>query len=140
MKLTRRELAAYAARHPHLTHQLVEIAKPSRAARRPREPSPGEEAVCAQLTAHGVAFEREFRFDPERRWRFDVALPPQLIAVEIEGGIWSGGRHTRPRGYLADLEKYNRAAELHWRVLRFSTAHALDGTAATAVLLALETR
>jgi len=64
--------------------------------------------------------ECEYRFDPERRWRFDFAWPSLQIAVEIEGGVWIRGRHVRPVGYLGDLEKYNRAVVLGWRVLRYA--------------------
>lgn len=66
----------------------------------------------------------EYRFHPTRKWRFDYAWPfvngkEAKIALEIEGGIWSGGRHTRGRGYIDDMEKYNEAARLGWRVFRF---------------------
>ena len=54
----------------------------------------------------------------ERRWRFDWAWPAQKIALEVEGGIWTGGRHTRGEGFVKDMEKYNAAAALGWRVLR----------------------
>ena len=40
------------------------------------------------------------------------------MALEIEGGVFSRGRHVRPMGFLADMEKYNAAAVLGWRVLR----------------------
>jgi hypothetical protein len=40
------------------------------------------------------------------------------VALEVEGGIWTRGRHTRPKGYLSDIEKYNEAALLRWCVLR----------------------
>ena len=62
---------------------------------------------------------REYRFHPTRRWRFDAAFLEHKIAVEMEGGIWTRGRHTRGRGYRRDLEKYNAATELGWRVFRF---------------------
>jgi very-short-patch-repair endonuclease len=62
----------------------------------------------------------EFRFHPKRRWRFDFAWPAEKIAVECEGGTWSGGRHTRGKGYEGDCEKYNEAVILGWRVLRFT--------------------
>lgn len=62
--------------------------------------------------------EPEFRFHDTRRWRFDYALPTCKIAIEVEGGVWTAGRHTRPRGFLGDMEKYNAAAALGWRVLR----------------------
>lgn len=52
-----------------------------------------------------------------RRWRFDFAWPMHWLALEVEGGIWTQGRHTRGTGALADLEKYSEAAILGWRVL-----------------------
>jgi hypothetical protein len=62
----------------------------------------------------------EHRFAPPRRWRFDWAWPDLLIAVEINGGVWSRGRHVRGKGYLADLEKINAAQALGWRVGQFA--------------------
>ena len=61
---------------------------------------------------------KEYRFHPTRRWRFDYALPQHKVAVEVEGGVWTGGRHIRPKGFLGDVEKYNAAAVLGWKVLR----------------------
>jgi hypothetical protein len=63
--------------------------------------------------------EREYRFHPTRRWRFDAALPDLMTAFEMEGGTWSGGRHIRPAGFEADLEKYNTATLMGWKVYRF---------------------
>lgn len=40
--------------------------------------------------------------------------------MEIEGGVWSMGRHTRGSGFVKDMEKYNAAASLGWRVFRFT--------------------
>jgi very-short-patch-repair endonuclease len=71
----------------------------------------------------------EFRFDPNRRWRFDFAWPHYRIAVEVEGGIWMGGRHNRPVGYAKDLEKYNKAAKDGWRVFRFTPQQFKNGEA-----------
>lgn len=61
---------------------------------------------------------KEFRFYKSRKWRFDYALPAYKIAVEVEGGVWTGGRHVRPRGFLGDMTKYNTATLLGWRVFR----------------------
>jgi very-short-patch-repair endonuclease len=72
---------------------------------------------------------REYRFDIQRRWRFDFAWPSQKLAVEIEGGVWSRGRHTRGAGYVADLEKYNAATLLGWQVLRYDVTLIESGLA-----------
>ena len=60
----------------------------------------------------GVECVKEFKFHTERRWRFDYAIPQYKIALEVEGGVWTQGRHTRPQGFLGDMEKYNNAALL----------------------------
>ncbi len=62
----------------------------------------------------------EFRFHDVRKWRADFAIPSKLLLIEIDGGIFSGGRHTRGAGFLADCEKLNAAAMLGYRVLRYS--------------------
>jgi len=78
-----------------------------------------------QIAPHLPTPEREYKFAPPRRWRFDMCWPAQRVAVELEGGVWSGGRHTRPAGFEADVVKYNTAALKGWIVLRF-TAKLLD--------------
>lgn len=57
-----------------------------------------------------------------RTWRFDFAWPEQLVAVEMEGGVFTGGAHTRGRDYDADTQKYNASVALGWRVLRYTVA------------------
>jgi hypothetical protein len=59
----------------------------------------------------------EFQFHDTRRWRFDYAWPMRMVALEVEGGIWTEGRHTRGAGFLADNEKYSEAAIAGWRVI-----------------------
>lgn len=71
----------------------------------------------------------EFRFDQQRKWRFDFCIIKVRLAAEIEGAIWTQGRHTRGKGYQGDLEKYNSALVLGWRVFRFSTQDVLKGEA-----------
>jgi len=67
----------------------------------------------------------EHRFHPKRRWRFDMANIENKIAIEIEGGIFSkgngqkgSGAHSSVTGILRDIEKYNNATALGWRVIR----------------------
>ena len=81
-----------------------------------------EEALALQIALCDLPEpEREYRFHPVRRWRFDFAWPEYLIAVEAEGGTWVRGRHTRAKGFEKDCEKYNAAASLGWRVFRYTT-------------------
>lgn len=61
---------------------------------------------------------KEFKFHPVRKWRFDYAIPEHKIALEVEGGVWTGGRHTSSVGFLNDMEKYNTATLMGWRVFR----------------------
>lgn len=64
---------------------------------------------------------KEFQFHPTRRWRFDYAIPAKKVAVEVDGGVWTGGRHINPAGYINDMEKLNTAASMGWLVLRITT-------------------
>ncbi len=63
----------------------------------------------------------EHRFHAVRRFRFDYAWIPQKVAVELEGGTFSGGRHVRGIGFETDCIKYNLATADGWRVFRFTT-------------------
>ena len=60
----------------------------------------------------------EHKFHDVRKWRFDFCWPEQKLALEVEGGIFVGGRHGRGAGMKKDMEKYNAACVLGWRVLR----------------------
>ncbi len=68
----------------------------------------------------GEKVEQEYRFHPIRKWRFDFAIPDYMIAIEIEGGAHVQGRHNRAAGFIKDMEKYNTAALMGWRIFRFT--------------------
>lgn len=72
---------------------------------------------------------REYAFHPERKWRFDFAWPGKMVAMEIEGGTWTAGRHTRGKGYENDCIKYSTAAIMGWVVIRATTGMVNDGRA-----------
>lgn len=73
------------------------------------------------LIDQGLKFEKEHKFHPTRKWRFDFALVKEKIAIEYEGGVFHGkSRHTTGTGYTNDAEKYREAAKLGWRVLRYT--------------------
>lgn len=69
----------------------------------------------------------EHKFHPDRRWRFDLAYPEQKVAIEVHGGIWTGGRHGRGYGFENDREKMNEAQIMGWKVLEYSTGQVMDG-------------
>jgi hypothetical protein len=106
--------------------------------------------LATQLALLGVKVEREYRFHPIRRWRFDFAAPAVRVGVEYNGGIFAhaetvanvvggelvadsrlkAGRHTRGAGQLGDMEKSNAAIELGWVVLVYGPPHVRSGEAA----------
>lgn len=69
----------------------------------------------------------ELLFHPKRKWRFDYAWEEQKLALEIHGGIHSGGRHTRGRGFVEDRAKMNEASLLGWTVIEATPEHIKSG-------------
>lgn len=78
--------------------------------------------------------EAEYRFAPPRRWRMDFAWPGHRVYLEMQGGVWIQGGHTRGSGFVKDMERNNAAAALGWRLLQVQPEHLF--TAETAALIA----
>ena len=99
--------------------------------------NPAHVLLEKHLKELGITFFPEFRFHKERKWRLDYILTDEsgacllrgATAIEIEGAIWSRGRHTRGKGFEEDCIKYDTATMMGYRVLRFSTQQVLRGTA-----------
>jgi hypothetical protein len=105
------------------------------------------DTFAEQLQHCGSSFDQEYRFAAIatggtgtgtrarlreahlKDWRFDFAWPDLLIACEVEGGTFSGGRHTRGQGFEGDCEKYNAATLLGWKVFRVTSKMIHDGRA-----------
>ena len=67
----------------------------------------------------GLEVVKEYKFHELRRWRFDYAIIDLKIAIEVEGGVWMAkSRHTSSKGFIADMQKYNNATALGWRLIR----------------------
>ena len=88
---------------------------------------------------------REFRFHPERKWRFDFAVIEHKdlqgeggLAIEIDGGSWIQGRHNTGSGSASDREKFNEATRLKWRVLKFTPRQVERGEALQFIRRVLE--
>ena len=105
--------------------------------KQPRVPDRGNVFVAACIVAGLPPPFDEWRFDDVRKWRFDWAWPTQRIAIEIQGGIFSGGRHVRGAALLREMEKLNAAAILGWRILYLTPKQFAAGDAIALVQRAL---
>lgn len=114
-----------------------------------------EDLLALQLRAHKIPVTMEFPFAADhvgigpgirkrlseaglKNWRFDFAFVEKKIAVEVEGGAWSGGRHTRGKGFAEDLLKYDAAMNMGWTVYRCDGAMVKQGTAVNTIIKLLE--
>lgn len=91
---------------------------------------PHIEGLQSRVLAQLVGFPdpaTELLFHPKRKWRFDYAWPTRMIALEVHGGIHSGGRHTRGRGFVEDRAKMNEATLLGWTVIEATPEHIKSG-------------
>lgn len=92
--------------------------------------SAAEESLALQLTAAGLTpYERQHKAIPGRKFAFDFAWLGEKVACEVDGAIWTGGRHSRGGGILTDCEKYSLASGLGWRVVRVTPQHVNSGKA-----------
>lgn len=121
--MTSISLAEYRSKFP------IKKGKKRRSVKGQRVQSEGEVTLARDLRALKIRFEQEYKFHPERNWRADFLITGTKILIEVEGGIWSGGRHTRGKGFIADMEKYNAAAVMGFKVLRFDTQQVKSGLA-----------
>lgn len=114
--------------------KMVKATRPKGRSKRPKVkgekvPNEFEAKLARELKTLKIEFEQEFEFHPKRKWRADFHLVGKKILVEVEGAIWSGGRHTRGKGYIGDMEKYNAATMMGFQVIRFSTDQVKSGHA-----------
>lgn len=117
--------------------------------------SEAEATLALHLRANGIEAVREYRFAAEacggtgrglrgrlevaglRDWRSDFAILEHRLLIEVEGGGWSGGRHTRGKGFAEDLLKYEAALRLGWSVYRCDPEMIRSGRAIETVLMFL---
>lgn len=84
-----------------------------------------EQTILMDIRARGLpepVF--EYAFATGRKWRFDYCWPEKMVALELDGGVHTQGRHTRGSGYANDCRKLNAATVQGWRVIRVTTGMA----------------
>jgi hypothetical protein len=72
--------------------------------------------------SNGPKLEREYHFCPMRKWRTDYFHRESGTLIEIEGGMWMGGRHQKGHGFSADAIKYNVATFLKYKLYRLPSS------------------
>lgn len=111
----------------------------------PNTPKPrsGAESELEMILANRIEIaglptpERQFRFCETRRWRADFAYPSASLLIEVDGGAYVAGRHTRGAGFEADCEKASTAAALGYRVIRVTGRMVKSGMAVELIRQAL---
>jgi len=86
-----------------------------------------------RFAAHHVGFGKGIRKrlkDADMQdWRYDFFFVDYDLAVELNGGNWGGGRHTRPQALQSEYRKMNASALLGHTVLIFDTGMVKSGEA-----------
>jgi hypothetical protein len=100
---------------------------------------PAVEKLAEDMAALGLHPKREYLFAKsiKRHWRNDFCFVSERLIIEIEGGVYTGGRHVTGKGFEDDAVKYNTAVLMNYRVLRFSSGQVYSGYALQTVVSAL---
>lgn len=77
--------------------------------------------VLITEAAPEITIERQVKVIKGRKFAYDFCLPEQRVLIEIQGGTFSGGRHTRGYGYSADCEKLRLATFDGWKILWYDS-------------------
>jgi hypothetical protein len=112
----------------HVKEVRTTIETPSKSRQERRGATFEHKLLARELTQAQIAFQEEFRFHPKRRWRFDFLV--DNFGIEIVGGLWmKRGGHSQGQAQLDDMEKFNHAALLGYRVLQFTPGQVKNETA-----------
>lgn len=85
-------------------------------------------------------FVTEYKFHKQRKWRLDYFIPELSIAIELHGGVYSNGRHTRGQGFTNDREKMNEAQLAGIMVIEVTSEDVKSGKAINHIKRAIENK
>ena len=99
-----------------------------------------EERLALHMRAESIEFVRQYRWCPGRAYRADFAVlwASPILLIEVQGGVFKNGAHTRGPGYEYDRLRTNEAIILGYRLLEFTPKHVKNGQAIHAIKRALE--
>lgn len=94
--------------------------------------SEGEATLALMLRVEGIPFSREYRAIPDRKFRWDFFIAPDLL-IEVQGGVWNFGKsgHSSGRGISRDAEKASLATAHGYRQITATTQQVKSGFAMT---------
>ena len=69
----------------------------------------------------GPVLATEHRYHKTRMWRFDYAHLDTNVAIELDGGLFTGGGHVRPQHVQDTCDKKNEAILAGWVVFTLGT-------------------
>ena len=93
-----------------------------------------------EIVGDGPGIRKRLRDAGLQDWVFDLACPEYKVAVEVQGGTYSGGAHVRGKGYENDCKKGNAARLAGWQVYAFTGAMVYSGEALLIIGEALQQR
>ena len=91
-----------------------------------------EKLLAAQLDGlvvnnQKIPYQTQVEFAKPRRFKADFIVNNSLV-VEVQGGTFSNGRHTRGQGYQNDCTKMAIALQLGLKVLFLTTKSVQNGS------------
>jgi very-short-patch-repair endonuclease len=101
-----------------------------------------EAKVAADLAARGLmeGCERQYKFHPTRKWAADFAWPDTKVILEVNGGTYLQGAHSRGSRQRKDYEKWTSISLMGWRLILVDTVDVRKGIHVIRVLEAQEKR
>ena len=88
-----------------------------------------EDDFAFQLDSVWIAYERQYKAIPGRKFAYDFYIPDKLL-VEIQGGVYQyKPSHTSAGGIRRDCEKMNLATIHGFKILHFTSDMVKSGEA-----------
>ena len=88
-----------------------------------------KEGSLDKKTGNALVIESQVKFLKDRRFIGDLVIRSARMVVELDGGVFTNGRHTRGKGYTLDRERDLAAAEAAWITVRLTTGQITEENA-----------